>query len=430
MKIKKVFAREVLDSRGNPTIEAEIETENSEIARAIAPSGASIGKYEAYELRDNEKRFMGKGVLNAVDNINQIIAPAIVGQSVFEQKKIDAKMIVLDGTPNKSNLGANAIVSVSMACIRAAACAKKQQLYQYLGGNLLPVPMFNVLNGGKHAGNSLAIQEFLIIPKWPNNFCDALQMAVEVYHTLGKRLVKKYGASAKNVGDEGGFSPNLQSCFDAMEEITLAIEEAGYSKEIRLGCDAAASSFYHQKADLRVDLKADSKIDLKTGFYLIDGKKFYTEELLDYYSEMIEKYKIISIEDPFHEEDFNSFASMMDKFGSRMQIVGDDLLVTNPKRLEIAIRKKAVNALLLKVNQIGTVSESIDVAEMCKKNGIKIIVSHRSGESEDNFIADFAVGLNAGQIKTGAPARSERTSKYNQLLRIEENCAVTMARVF
>lgn len=413
MKIENIFAREVLDSRGNPTVEVEVKTENS-FARAIAPSGASTGKYEAYELRDGGKRFIGNGVMNAVNNVNQIIAPALIGENIFEQKKIDAKMILLDGTSNKSNLGANAIVSVSMAIMKTAAYAKKQQLYQYLGGNLLPVPMLNVLNGGKHAGNSLAIQEFMIIPKWSKNFHFALQMAVEVYHILGKRLAKKYGLSAKNVGDEGGFAPNLSNCFDAIEEITLAIEEAGYSNEIKLGFDAAASSFYNEK---------NSK-------YSIDGKKLSAKELLDYYSEMCKKYSIISIEDPFQEDDFDSFTQIMDKLGTKIQIVGDDLLVTNSKRLEIAIRKKAVNALLLKINQIGTVSESMNVAEMCMKNKIKIIVSHRSGESEDTFIADFAVGINAGQIKTGAPARGERTSKYNQLLRIDEDSTVSMARVF
>ncbi len=413
LRIERVFAREVLDSRGNPTVEAEIKTASS-FARAIAPSGASTGIHEAHELRDGGKRFGGKGVLNAVSNVNNIIAPALVGENASEQRKLDSKMISLDGSENKSVLGANATVAVSMALMKAAAYAKKQQVYQYLGGNLLPVPMLNILNGGKHAGNSLAIQEFMIIPKWPKDFRSAMEMACNVYHALGRRLAKKYGASAKNVGDEGGFAPNFSNCFDAMEEISLAIEEAGYGKEILLGIDAAASSFYEGKG----------------GKYSIDGKKLDAGQLLDYYGEMIKKYGILSIEDPFYEDDFESFASMTSKFGSKVQIVGDDLLVTNPARLKTAIEKKAVNALLLKINQIGTVSESLEVAEMCRKNRIRIVVSHRSGESEDNFIADFAVGINAGQIKTGAPARGERTSKYNQLLRIEEDHKVSMARVF
>lgn len=413
MQIERIFAREVLDSRGNPTVEAEVKTASS-FARAIAPSGASTGKHEAHELRDGGKRFGGRGVSNAVSNVNKIIAPALAGESVLEQKKLDERMISLDGTPNKSNLGANATVAVSMALMKAAAYAKKQQVYQYLGGNLLPIPMLNIVNGGKHAGNALAIQEFMIIPKWPKDFRSALQMSSEVYHALGKRLVKKYGTSAKNVGDEGGFAPNLSSCFDAMEEITLAIDEAGYSKEIKLGMDAAASSFY----------------DEKKNEYAIDGKSLDSGELLDYYSEMCKKYGILSIEDPFQEEDFESFSQITRKLGANVQIVGDDLLVTNPERLATAIKKRSVNALLLKINQIGTVSESLEVAEMCRKNGIRIVVSHRSGESEDAFIADFAVGINAGQIKTGAPARGERTCKYNQLLRIEEDAKVSMARVF
>lgn len=413
MNIERIFAREVLDSRGNPTVEAEVKTSGS-FARAIAPSGASTGKHEAHELRDEGKRFFGKGVLNAVNNVNKIIAPALIGESVFGQEKLDEKMLALDGTENKNNLGANAMVAVSMALMKAAAYAKKQQVYQYLGGDVVPVPMLNILNGGKHAGNALAIQEFMIIPKWPKNFKTALQMACEVYHVLGKRLVKKYGANAKNVGDEGGFAPNISNCLDAMEEIALATDEAGYGNEMKIGIDAAASSFY----------------DEKTKRYSIDGKKIDSGGLLDYYSEMAKKFEILSIEDPFEEDDFEGFAEITRKMGSKVQIVGDDLLVTNPKRLAVAIGKKSVNALLLKINQIGTVSEALEVAEMCKKNKIKVVVSHRSGESEDNFIADFAVGINAGQIKTGAPARGERTCKYNQLLRIEEDPAVSIARVF
>ena len=413
MRITDVFAREVLDSRGNPTVEAEVKTQGA-FARAIAPSGASTGVHEAHELRDGGKRFLGKGVLNAVQNVNGIIAPELLGMEISEQGNIDGKMIALDGTGNKSNLGANAMVAVSMAAMKAAACEKKKQVYQHLGGNALPVPMLNILNGGKHAGNSLAIQEFMIIPKWPKSFRSAMEMASETYHALGKRLEKKYGAGARNVGDEGGFAPNLKDCACALEEIISAVEEAGYGKEIGIGLDAAASSFY----------------DAKSGKYFIDGRKLDSGALMDYYSEIVPKYGVISVEDPFHEEDFGSFAAMTAKMGAKVQIVGDDLLVTNPERLEVAVRKKAVNALLLKLNQIGTVSESMKVAEMCRKNRIRVVVSHRSGESEDSFIADFAVGIDAGQIKAGAPARGERTAKYNQLLRIEEDRHVEMARVF
>lgn len=412
--IERVFAREVLDSRGNPTVEAEVKTSSSFAARAIAPSGASTGKHEACELRDGGKRFLGKGVLQAVANVNRIIAPALKGMDANEQKEIDAKMNALDGSENKSKLGANAIVAVSMAVMKAAAYARHLQVYQLLEGRVLPMPMLNIVNGGMHAGNSLAIQEFMIVPKAAKTFPEAMRMSCEVYHTLGKRLVKKYGVSAKNVGDEGGFAPNLSLCGDALDEIIGAIGEAGYSKEVGIAFDAAASSFYDEKEKR----------------YAIDGKKLSSGELLDYYSDLVKKYPIVSIEDPFEEEDFAGFAQITKKLGLKVQIVGDDLLVTNPKRLRIAIEKKAVNALLLKVNQIGTVSESMEVAEMCKKNGIRIVVSHRSGESEDNFIADFAVGIEAGQIKTGAPARGERTSKYNQLLRISEDAGVRMAKVF
>ncbi|MFA5077336.1 MAG: phosphopyruvate hydratase [Candidatus Micrarchaeia archaeon] len=403
----------MLDSRGNPTVEAEVKTQGA-FARAIAPSGASTGVHEAHELRDGGKRFLGKGVLNAVQNVNGIIAPELIGMEVSEQQKIDKKMIALDGTGNKSNLGANAMVAVSMAAMKAAACEKKKQVYQHLGGNILPVPMMNILNGGKHAGNSLAIQEFMIIPKWPRSFRNAMEMASETYHVLGKRLEKKYGAGARNVGDEGGFAPNLKDCACALEEIISAVEEAGYGNEIGIGLDAAASSFY----------------DAKSGKYFIDGRRLDSGALMDYYAEIVPKYRIISVEDPFHEEDFGSFAAMTAKLGAKVQIVGDDLLVTNPERLGVAVKRKAVNALLLKLNQIGTVSESMKVAEMCRKNNIRVVVSHRSGESEDSFIADFAVGIGAGQIKAGAPARGERTAKYNQLLRIEEDRHAVMARVF
>ncbi|MBU0586632.1 phosphopyruvate hydratase [Candidatus Micrarchaeota archaeon] len=413
MKIEKVFAREVLDSRGNPTVEAEIKTISS-FARAIAPSGASTGKHEACELRDGGKRFLGKGVLKAVENVNKIIAPALLGANVLEQMRLDERMIELDGTENKSKLGANAMVAVSMAIMKAAAYGKKQQVYQHLKGKLLPMPMLNIVNGGMHAGNALAIQEFMIIPKKAKSFPEALRMSCEVYHTLGKRLVKKYGASAKNVGDEGGFAPNFSLCTDALEEITLAVDAAGYSKEVGLAVDAAASSFF----------------DEDIAKYKIDGKELESGQLLDYYSNLADTYPILSIEDPFEEEDFESFAQITKAIGNKIQIVGDDLLVTNPKRLKHAIEKKAVNALLLKINQIGTVTESMEVASLCKKSGIRVVVSHRSGETEDSFIADFVVGIEAGQIKTGAPARGERTCKYNQLLRISEDPNSSFAKVF
>ena len=413
VKIEKVFAREIIDSRGNPTVEAEVKTASS-FARAIAPSGASTGKREACELRDGGKRFMGKGVLTAVGNVNKIIAPALNGMDVFAQDKIDSKMKSLDNTENKSRLGANAIVAVSMATVKAAAYANHQQVYEHLGGKLLPLPMFNIINGGKHAGNALSIQEFMVIPKSAKTFREGLRAICEVYHTLGKSLAKKYGPTAKNVGDEGGFAPNFSSSHAALDEIVLAIEEAGYGGQIGIAFDAAASSFY----------------DEATGKYFMDGKGITSGELLDYYVDLQRKYGILSMEDPFQEEDFESFAALTKKIGSKVQVVGDDLLVTNPKLLAVAIEKKAVNSLLLKLNQIGTVSESMEVARMCKKNSIKIVVSHRSGESEDSFIADFAVGIEAGQIKTGAPARGERTAKYNQLLRIEEDAKVKMARIF
>ncbi|MDO8554918.1 MAG: phosphopyruvate hydratase [Candidatus Micrarchaeota archaeon] len=398
--ITKVHAREVLDSRGNPTVEVDVETEEF-LGRGVAPSGASTGIYEAVELRDGGKRYNGKGVLKAVENVNQLIASALVGMEVTEQKDIDERMIALDGTENKSKLGANATVATSMAVARCAAASEGVEVYDYFGGTELPRAMFNILNGGKHAGGKLSIQEFMILPN-AKSFSERLQIACETYHILGKYLVKKYGPSAKNVGDEGGYAPQLTSTEEALDAIMHAIEESGYKSDLALDC--AASSFY----------------DEKTEKYNLDGKTTNNSELLDYYISLIKKYPITSIEDPFEENDFGSFADITKTLGSKIQIVGDDLLVTNVKRIKQAIEKKSCNALLLKLNQIGTVTESIAAADMCKKAGWKIVVSHRSGETEDSFIADFAVGINAGQIKTGAPARGERTAKYNQLLRIEE----------
>ncbi|MEM3625022.1 MAG: enolase, partial [Candidatus Bilamarchaeaceae archaeon] len=333
--------------------------------------------------------------------------PALEGMDVTKQEEIDLKMRELDGTKDKSRLGANAIVATSMAVLRAAAAVNNQPLYKYIGGSKLPIAMFNVINGGKHAGGKLAIQEFLIIPKG-KTFSERLQAASEIYHTLGKYLEKKYGPSARNVGDEGGYAPQMNKTDDALDALSYAVEEAGYEKECSLAIDAAASSFYDSEKDK----------------YILDEVAMDSKELLEFYKELVRVYKVESIEDPFHEEAYEDFAALTKAVGKNVQIVGDDLLVTNIERIKEAIAQKAVTALLLKINQIGTVSEALEAANLCKENGLNIIVSHRSGETEDNFIADFAVGINAGQIKTGAPARGERTAKYNQLLRIEESIRV------
>ena len=403
MHIRKVHAREILDSRGNPTIEVDIFTENGAFGRAAAPSGASTGTHEALELRDGGARYLGKGVLKAIENVNEKIGPVIAGMPLEPLTDIDRQMIELDGTPDKSRLGGNAIVAVSMACARAAAASAGKPLWSYFGGTELPKAMFNILNGGKHAGGKLSIQEFMIIPD-AASFSERLRMASEIYHVLGKQLEKKYGASAKNVGDEGGFAPQLKSASEALNAIEEAIDEAGYGKKVGLALDAAASSFY----------------DEKTGKYNLDGKNVKPEDLLEFYLGLCKNFGLVSLEDPFFEEDFASFANLTKKVGKKVQIVGDDLLVTNPRRIRMAFESNACNALLLKLNQIGTVSEAVAAANMCKRKHWGVIVSHRSGETEDTFISDFAVGINAGQIKTGAPARGERTGKYNQLLRIEE----------
>jgi len=401
MKITSVFAREILDSRGNPTIEVEVKAGDA-FGRAAAPSGASTGIHEALELRDGGKRYLGKGVLKAVKNVNKKIGPAIKGMDVADQKAVDKKMIELDGTENKSKLGGNAMVATSMAVLRTAAHSKGKWLYEHLKGKKLPKPMFNILNGGKHAGGELSIQEFMIIPSKAKSFSETLQQASEIYHILGKRLVKQYGPGARNVGDEGGFAPPMKRTTEALDAIMGAINETGY--KVDLAMDAAASSFYSERSSN----------------YILDGEYKEKEEMIDFYVGLTKDYPIVSIEDPFFEEDFDSFSALTKKIGSRIQIVGDDLLVTNVKRIKRGIKKKSMNALLLKVNQIGTVTESIAAADLCRKNKMKVVVSHRSGETEDPFIADLTVGLETGQIKTGAPARGERTSKYNQLLRIEE----------
>ena len=402
-EIKDIVAREVIDSRGNPTVEVEVITKGKGYGRAIVPSGASTGSHEALELRDKEKRFGGKGVLLAVENINSIIKPEIVGYDSRMQREIDFIMIELDGTPNKSKLGANAILAVSLAVAKAAADTAKVPLYKYLGGcnsYILPVPMMNVINGGKHAGNELDIQEFMIMPVGAMTFAEAVRIGVEVYHNLKNVIVEKYGKTAINVGDEGGFAPPLKKAEEALDLLMESIKRAGYEDDVVLALDCAASEFYED------------------GYYKIEGKKLSREELLEYYKNLVNSYPIVSIEDPFHEEDFEGFRMITKELN--IQIVGDDLFVTNVERLKKGIELGAANALLLKVNQIGTLSEAIDAANLAFRSKYSVIVSHRSGETEDTTIADLSVALNTGQIKTGAPARGERTAKYNQLIRIEE----------
>lgn len=405
MKIEAVWAREVLDSRGNPTVEAEITVAGHKV-RAIAPSGASTGSWEAHELRDGDARFGGKGVLNAVNNVRTDIAKAIVGMDPADQRAVDEAMIELDGTDNKKRLGANAIIATSLAVAKAGSMVDGVPLYQHIGDNgvTLPVPMLNIINGGKHAGGNLKIQEFMIIPAGAKSFSECLRMSSEVYMSLKLLLKKKYGVGAINLGDEGGFAPPLDTSAEAMETILSAVSDAGYApgKDVFLALDAASSEFYND------------------GVYDVDGMKLSAGELADHYKKLTETYPLISIEDPFFEDDFETTAELTKKIGSNVQIVGDDLFVTNTKRLSKGIDVGAANALLLKVNQIGTVTEAGDAAQMSFDNGYSVVVSHRSGESEDVSIADLAVGWGSGQIKTGAPARGERTSKYNQLLRIEE----------
>ncbi|WP_400149992.1 phosphopyruvate hydratase [Candidatus Methanarcanum hacksteinii] len=405
MKIEAVWAREVLDSRGNPTVEAEITVAGHKV-RAIAPSGASTGSWEAHELRDGDARFGGKGVLNAVNNVRTEIAKAIVGMDPADQRAVDEAMIELDGTDNKKRLGANAIIATSLAVAKAGSMVDGVPLYQHIGDNgvTLPVPMLNIINGGNHAGGNLKIQEFMIIPAGAKSFSECLRMSSEVYMSLKSLLKKKYGVGAINLGDEGGFAPPLDTSAEAMETILSAVSDAGYApgKDVFLALDAASSEFYND------------------GVYDVDGMKLSAGELADHYKKLTETYPLISIEDPFFEDDFETTAELTKKIGSNVQIVGDDLFVTNTKRLSKGIDVGAANALLLKVNQIGTVTEAGDAAQMSFDNGYSVVVSHRSGESEDVSIADLAVGWGSGQIKTGAPARGERTSKYNQLLRIEE----------
>lgn len=414
--ITKVHARQIFDSRGNPTIEVDLTTDKG-VFRAAVPSGASTGIYEALELRDGDKsKYLGKGVSKAVKNVNEIIAPAVVGKDVTDQKALDSLMIELDGTENKEKLGANAILGVSLAACKAGAAAKGVPLYRHiadLAGKkdvLLPVPAFNVINGGSHAGNKLAMQEFMLLPVGATSFSEAMRMGVEVYHNLKNVIRERYGQDATNVGDEGGFAPNIQSNEEGLQLCVTAIERAGYTGRVKLGMDVAASEFYKEgKYDLDFKTPDNDGSHRKTG-----------EELRDLYKKFIKEFPVVSIEDPFDQDDWNSYVDLTGQVGVDTQIVGDDLLVTNPKRIAKGIELKACNALLLKVNQIGSVTESIKACTDAQAAGWGVMVSHRSGETEDTFIADLVVGLGTGQIKTGAPCRSERLAKYNQLLRIEE----------
>ncbi|WP_313567671.1 phosphopyruvate hydratase [Acetoanaerobium noterae] len=410
MFISDVFAREILDSRGNPTVEVEVVLESGEMGRAAVPSGASTGIYEALELRDGDKsRYLGKGVLNAVDNVNEIIAPELIGMNVFDQVGIDQMLIELDGTDNKGKLGANAILGVSMAVVKAAAEELGMPLFQYLGGvnaKVLPTPMMNIINGGEHADNNVDIQEFMVMPVGADSWAEALRMGAEIFHSL-KSVLKGKGLNTA-VGDEGGFAPNLGSNEEALMAIVEAIEKAGYKPgdEVKIAMDAAASSFY----------SADKKKYVLAG----EGKELTSEEMVAFYEDLVSKYPIISIEDGLDENDWDGFKLMTERLGDKIQIVGDDLFVTNTAKLEEGIQKGIANSILIKLNQIGTITETLDAIEMAKRAGYTAIISHRSGETEDTTIADLVVAVNAGQIKTGAPSRTDRVAKYNQLIRIEE----------
>lgn len=409
--IQDVFAREVLDSRGNPTVEVEVILLSGNLGRAIVPSGASTGAHEAVELRDGDKqRYLGKGVLKAVQNVNETIAPQLEGMDALDQTGIDQTLIELDGTPNKGNLGANAILGVSMAVARAAADALDIPLYTYLGGfnsKTLPVPMMNILNGGEHADNNVDIQEFMVMPVGASDFREGLRMGAEIFHNL-KAVLKEKGLST-SVGDEGGFAPDLSSNEEALSTIVAAIERAGYKpgEEVKLALDVAATELY------------------RDGSYHLEGEGVTktAAEMVSYYEELVQKYPIISIEDGLSEDDWEGWKQLTERLGERVQLVGDDLFVTNTVRLADGIAKGVGNSILVKVNQIGTLTETFDAVEMAKKAGYTAVISHRSGETEDTTIADIAVATGAGQIKTGAPSRTDRVAKYNQLLRIEEELA-------
>ena len=409
--IESIHARQILDSRGNPTVEVDVFTENGAFGRAAVPSGASTGTHEAVELRDGDKKkFLGKGVQQAVENVNSKIAEEIVGFSVFEQNLIDKIMIELDGTSNKGNLGANAILGTSLAIAKAAAMEAGLSLYRYIGGvnaNTLPVPMMNILNGGSHADNKIDFQEFMVMPLKADTFSESLRMGTEIFHNLKKVLHDK-GLST-NVGDEGGFAPNIASNEEAIEVVLMAIEKAGFKpgEDVYIAMDAASSEFY--------DAKSNSYIFKKS-----DGKKLSSAEMVDYWASWAKKYPIISIEDGMAEDDWNGWKGLTDKIGSKVQLVGDDLFVTNVTRLQDGIDKGVANSILVKVNQIGSLTETINAVNLAKRNSYKSVMSHRSGETEDSTIADLAVALNCGQIKTGSASRSDRMAKYNQLIRIEE----------
>lgn len=408
--IEEIKARQIFDSRGNPTVEVDVLTENGFVGRAAVPSGASTGKHEAVELRDGGSDYMGKAVYTAVDNVNEILAPELIGESVFEQNAIDALMIELDGTHNKGKLGANAILGVSLAVAKAAAQESGQSLFRYVGGvsaNTLPVPMMNIINGGSHADNSIDFQEFMIMPVGAENFSHAMKMGSEIFHNLAK-VLKAKGMST-NVGDEGGFAPNLGSNEEAIESAIMAIEKAGYKPgvDVFIALDAASSEFYDSKEKVYHFKKSD-------------GRKLGSEEMASYWAEWCAKYPIISLEDGMEEDDWAGWKSLTQKVGDKVQLVGDDLFVTNVERLKTGIEQGIANSILIKVNQIGTLTETIAAVDMARRAKYTSVMSHRSGETEDNTIADLAVALNTGQIKTGSCSRSDRMSKYNQLLRIEE----------
>ncbi|MFX0078007.1 MAG: phosphopyruvate hydratase [Candidatus Hermodarchaeota archaeon] len=407
-EIREIRAMEILDSRGNPTVQAEVLTREG-YGRAMVPSGASRGKFEAAELRDGDpQRYHGRGVLKAVDNILNIITPALIGMDAREQKTIDDKLRELDGTPNKGRLGANAILGISLAVAKAASDTSIQHLFEYLAKRdeyILPVPMMNIINGGVHAGNELAMQEFMIMPLGFDSFNKALRAGVQIYHALGRVLLQKYGISGKNLGDEGGFAPPMLKTREALNAIEAAIEQEGYKpgKEIALALDAAANEFHEKRK------------------YSIDGRELPPEELHEYYRVLCNEYPIISIEDPFEENDYESFTALTQTLGKSIQIVGDDIFVSNIERLQKGIEMGAANSLLLKVNQIGTLTEAMEAAHLAGSNGYTVVVSHRSGETENTFIADLSVALSCGQIKIGAPARGERTAKYNRLTKISHD---------
>lgn len=415
MLIRDIFAREILDSRGNPTIEAEVLAGENIVGNAAVPSGASTGKYEAVELRDGSKRYGGKGVEQAVENVNSHLAHTVIGMNVFDQEEIDRAMIQADGTKNKSNLGANAILGVSIAAARAAAGALEIPLYRYLGGvqaKKMPIPVMNILNGGAHADNTLDIQEFMIVPVKEESFRERLRICTEIYHTL-KQILKERGFRTA-VGDEGGFAPDLKDTKEALRLIRDAVEQAGYrmGRDIMLALDAAASELYDE----------ERKVYLFPGEEKVQGREVTrdTAEMIRYFTDLIEEFPVCSIEDPLDEDDWEGWRQITDQLGSRVQLVGDDLFATNIQRLKKGIQTGAANAILVKVNQIGTLTEAFETIKAAQDAGYRVIISHRSGETEDTAIADIAVAFNTGQIKTGAPCRSERVAKYNRLLRIEE----------